>query len=483
MQKKISHVASKARSTAKGIWANNSLRFLATLTGLFIFFVVGWAVYSLTLRADTATTVSFNPESGTLANVTTVSDSSAAGGSSILFGAASTSNPNTVQIGSQSFPLTGTNVFRDVSQLVRFTYSTSQTITPTNQYGVEVVINSSTNKVTSVNNRIAVGSTTGTTIPSDSYVLSGHGQGAGTAGQWLLDNAIVGATVSLTGTGTPPPPPPPTGALPPKLIGAYWHMWQGPNVSEITANATNYNIQYASFAMGSDGNGNVAFNPVFQSGASLKNDITASKAAGSKWLISIGGGGDHTIRLLNETHATNMFNSLVGIIDSYGFQGIDYDLECGATCFNPDAAASLAQKLKTKYGSNFVISAAPRPYEARSSSSIYTSFALKAGNNLDIFGLQFYDFPETRNTAQLTSIINNDIATVVGHGIPSSKILIGAITYTQYNLGWNTVDVYKNIFLQQEQKYPDLRGVFIWDSSFDKKENWSFSRVMGPAVL
>ncbi len=277
--------------------------------------------------------------------------------------------------------------------------------------------------------------------------------------------------------------PPVGGALPSKLVGAYWQMYLGPNVSEITANAPQYSLQYASFALGSDSNGHVSFNPVFQGGASLKNDIAASKAAGSKWLISLGGGSDTTIRLLNETNASNMFDSLVGIIDSYGFQGIDYDLECGSACFNPDAAASLAQKLKTKYGPNFIVSAAPRPYEARGAGTIYGAFALKAGNNLDLFGLQFYDFPETRNTAQLTSLINNDIATVVAMGVPPSKIMIGCITYTQYNLGWNTVDVYKNIFLQQEQKYPDLRGVFIWESSLDKKENWSFAKVMGPAVL
>lgn len=287
-----------------------------------------------------------------------------------------------------------------------------------------------------------------------------------------------GAGVKFKSTTTPPP----SGTLPAKIVGAYWQMYLGPNVSEVTANATNYNLQYAAFAMGSDGAGHVSFDPVFESGISLKNDITASKAAGSKWLISIGGGGDSTIRLLNETNATNMYNSLVGIIDSYGFQGIDYDLECGTSCFDPDAAVSLVHKLKAKYGQNFIISAAPRPYEAVSPSSIYGSFAIKAGNDLDLFGLQFYDFPETRNTSQLTSIIDSDIAAVVGIGVPPSKILIGAITYQSYPYGWNTVDVYKSIFLQQEQKYPTLRGAFIWESSLDKKENWSFSRVMGPTV-
>lgn len=269
--------------------------------------------------------------------------------------------------------------------------------------------------------------------------------------------------------------------IPAKVVAGYWQMWQGPNVSEVTANAPQYNLQYASFAVGSDGNGNVAFNPVFQSGSSLKNDIAASKAKGSLWLISIGGGSDTTIRLTNESQATNMFNSLVGIIDSYGFQGIDYDIECGSGCISPSAGASLAAKLKGRYGPNFIISMAPRPYEARNG-GLFTQVAKAIGDNLDLYGLQFYDFPEASNTSQLTSIINSDIANVISQGIPASKILIGCITYSGYGGGHNTVDVYKNIFLQQQQKYPDLRGVFIWETSLDKKENWSFAKTMGPAL-
>lgn len=266
------------------------------------------------------------------------------------------------------------------------------------------------------------------------------------------------------------------------IVGGYWQMWEGPSVSEITASAPQYNLQYAAFAMGSSTNGAVAFNPVFSTPAQFKTDMAASKTAGSTWLLSIGGGADTTVRLLNETHATTMFNSLVGIIDSYGFQGIDLDIECGSTCWSPSAAASLAQKLKAKYGASFIISATPRPYEARSRTGIYTDFALRAGSNLDLFGLQFYDFPEAKNTAQLTTIINSDLAAITSYGIPASKILIGCITYSKYQYGWNTVSVYKDIYLQQKQKYPELRGVFIWDTSYDKIENWSFAKAMGTAV-
>ena len=272
-----------------------------------------------------------------------------------------------------------------------------------------------------------------------------------------------------------------SGLLPAKIVGGYWQMWEGPNVAEITANAPQYNLQYAAFAMGNDSNGHVSFDPVFESGANLKNDIAASKARGSLWLISVGGGSDTTIRLTNEAQAANMFDSLVGIIDSYGFQGVDLNLECGSGCINPSAAASLATKLKTKYGQNFIMSVAPRPFEIRGG-GLYAQIALAMGSSLDLVGLQFYDFPEASNTSQLNSIITSDLANITSQGIPASKLLIGCITYSGYQNGHNTVDVYKNIVLQQQQIYPALRGVFVWETSLDKLEGWSFAHVMGPAL-
>jgi hypothetical protein len=292
------------------------------------------------------------------------------------------------------------------------------------------------------------------------------------------------STTSPSPTTTSPSPTPTPGPNPlaSRLVGGYWEMWDGPNVSVITASAPQYNLQYAAFALGSDKNGHVVFNPVYEAPAALKVDIAASKVAGSVWLLSLGGGGDSTIRLTSQTQATTMYNDLVPIIDSYGFQGIDYDLECGSTCFNPAAAAYLAGLLKSHYGAGFVISATPRPYELRSSSTIYAQFALQAGDNVDIIGMQDYDFTEANNTAQLTAVIDGDLASVTAMGIPASKILIGCITYSKYQYGHNTVDVYKKIYLDERVKYPALRGVFIWDTQMDQAENWTFAHTMGPAV-
>lgn len=57
--------------------------------------VVAWAILALALRADTSTTASFQAEAGTKTGVTTISDTQAAGGSAVQFGAVATGGDST----------------------------------------------------------------------------------------------------------------------------------------------------------------------------------------------------------------------------------------------------------------------------------------------------------------------------------------------------------------------------------------------------
>lgn len=116
--------------------------------------------------------------------------------------------PSLVRIGSATYPLAGINPGtaggvggdtaypggRGVDQLI--VYRAPVTITVTNPWGVEVTV-SSDGVVLAVNNRTASQSATGTSVPVGGSVLSGHGA----AGDWLLANATVGATVELTSVG------------------------------------------------------------------------------------------------------------------------------------------------------------------------------------------------------------------------------------------------------------------------------------------
>lgn len=469
-------------------------------------------------------------------------------------------NPNTAKIGTSTYALTGTNIARDVSQLIRYTRTSTQTVTPTNQYGIEVVVSLSTNQVVSINDRLSSGSTTGTTIPAGYYVLSGHGVGVGYAGQWLLNNATVGAIVSLltvtvditnfaaavtsntsinltwsysgaaltnytlTRNGTTIASPAAgatsysdtgliagttynytltgnysaggtsntasaskttsggTASLPAKLVGAYWQMYQGPTVAEVTANAPEYNIQYAAFALGNGSGGSATFSPAFQSAASFKVDMAASRAQGCKWLISIGGGvpASSQVYIRNQTEANQLVASLKNIVDEYGFDGIDFDLENGPDGWAPAYMTSVATQLKAHYGSQFIVSIVPRPYE-----SFYYETAVMMGGACDLVQLQFYDNASTQNTTWLRQWIRDKVNEIVNsYGIPASKIVIGCITYyPEYGAGSNTVATYRDAFLEMEGVYPDLRGVFIWESSLDKLKAWNFAKTMGPAVL
>jgi hypothetical protein len=103
----------------------------------------------------------------------------------------------TVTIDGQTKTTNGLNVYRSTNFLVRYTpaYGAS---TKTNQYGFEAaVVDGKVTKIQDLVGNIA--------IPSNGYVLSGHG----TSRTWLKAMAQVGDTVTLNGS-TPPPSPSPT---------------------------------------------------------------------------------------------------------------------------------------------------------------------------------------------------------------------------------------------------------------------------------
>jgi hypothetical protein len=109
---------------------------------------------------------------------------------------------STVTCGSSSLALSGTNIYRSTNALVEYTPAFGAT-TGTNQYGYEAAV---------VNGVVtqAVDGVGNMAIPSNGYVLSGHG----TSRTWLRANAPVGAACALDGATPPPPPPPPPGGNP-----------------------------------------------------------------------------------------------------------------------------------------------------------------------------------------------------------------------------------------------------------------------------
>ena len=119
--------------------------------------------------------------------------------------------PNQVIIGGVTKAVSGIDVARAEDQLVIYTHGPNAT-TPTNEYGTEWLVTGGV----LVGPVRASGSTTPITIPTGSYVLSGHG----VMSTWLA-GLSAGAAVSLRVSGVPTtwqPDPPSSG-------GGHW--WRG----------------------------------------------------------------------------------------------------------------------------------------------------------------------------------------------------------------------------------------------------------------
>jgi len=395
-------------------------------------------------------------------------------------------------IGSGTHVIDGFNAPRLADQLVAYTRIGAQTTTPTNVWGVEISVIRGT--VTSIVDRQA---TMGPpmTIPSDGYVLSGHNVAAG----WLRAHAAVGATVTYgevapapvpTTTSPAPSPtppstssPPPNSSLPAKLLGVYFFMYNSPRLAAIQAEAPQYNLVYYAFALGTNNGGSVTFSVPSQAGgdAAFRTDIVAWKASGRIAVLSVGGGSDTGLRLRNDAEAAQFMTTIVPVIDTYGFQGIDWDLEQSAA-YTTSTVVSISRQLKAKYGSKFVISMAPRPYEFRSYATPrpYYDIAKQLGADCDLIGFQFYDYPESRNESQQRSIIRSDINDAI-KGFPASKLLIGAEA-PNAGLAWSPASVYRDAYNEMNASTGGLRGAFIWDSPNERASAWTFAKTMGPAL-
>lgn len=471
-------------------------------------------------------------------------------------------DPNIAQAGSSTYPLAGTNIARGTSELVRYTRTSEQTATPTNQYGIEIVVNLSTNQVVSVNDRLSSGSTTGTTIPAGHYVLSGHGVGTGYAGQWLLDNATVGTTIQLlnvavditnfvaigvsssginlswsysgaaltnftlrrnntviaspaaaartysdTGlnaatnytytitanysaggtSNTANASASTQGSVPSTgtIIVMWHHRWAGPALrdypSDVKNNLNHYSLGMAQSSQSGTGYVSYASNNG-QSNADHATDIRALVASGKPVVMGIGGAGSGGVTVTNSTQAQQLVSSVQSMVNSFGINGIDIDLEAGSSSWNATALREACLSLKSIYGSDFVIGVTTQMY------GVYTAqwmnFLNTLGHsNYDYTGPMLYDFPESRTASTLIPVCLDKTNTMVSNGVPQNKICLGFMLQPagqpNYSASENA-QVILDSYNATKAQYPNIAGAFFWADDIDPGRNWEFSRQVAP---
>jgi len=368
--------------------------------------------------------------------------------------------------------------------------------------------------------------------------------GPGTGQPWTRITSCSGTPTPPPPTPTPPSPPPtptppspppaPTPPSPPPtptppapaptppasghwLVG-YWHDFTNPSgpTYPIAQVSNDWDVIIVSFADNA-GNGAISLtvDPNAGTEAQFIADIAAKRKAGKKVVLSVGGQ-NGSISLDNATMVTNFVNSAYALIQKYGFDGIDLDLETGVsqnTALQTNLVTAMRQ-LKAKVGSSFYLSMAPEhPYVQGG----YVAYGSIWGAYLPIIDALRADLTEIHvqyyNNGGFTydNASNQQVSEGTVDGLVAGSLMLIEGFTTAYGTGWhfnglrpdqvafgvpsgsssaNTGFVTPTVIsstlncltrltncgtIKPAKAYPTFRGAMTWSINWDKHDGYNFS--------
>ncbi|MFF0060414.1 chitinase [Streptomyces sp. NPDC005279] len=315
------------------------------------------------------------------------------------------------------------------------------------------------------------------------------------AGESAKSAAVTGTTSATGGGGG-------GGSVPRHAVTGYWQNFNnGATVQKISDVPANYDIIAVSFADATGTPGGVTFN-LDSAGLGgytvdqFKADIKAKQAAGKSVIISIGGQ-NGTVTINDSASATNFANSVYSMMQTYGFDGVDIDLENG---LNSTYMSQALRSLSSKAGSKLVITMAPQTIDMQSTSNEYFKTALNIKDILTVVNMQYYnsgsmlgcdgkvysqgsvDFLTALACIQLEGGLT---PAQVGLGLPASTSGAGS-GYVSPTIVNNALDCLARGTncgsFKPSKTYPSLRGAMTWSTNWDAKSGNAWSNAVGPHV-
>jgi chitinase len=343
------------------------------------------------------------------------------------------------------------------------------------------------------------GSTTGSTTSGTTGSTTSGTTGSTTSGTTgSTTSGTTGSTTSGTtggsstgGTGGG------SGGLPTHLLTGYWQDFDnGAKVQTIADVPSQYGIIAVAFATATTTPGAVTFSldPALNyTDAQFKADIKAKQAAGKKVIISIGGQ-NGTVSVSDSASATNFANSVYSLMQTYGFDGVDIDLENGV---NPTYMAQALRSLSAKAGSGLIITMAPQTIDMQSTGMAYFQLALNIKDILTVVNTQYYNSGSMNGCdGKVYSEGSEDFITAlaciqlegglspsqVGIGVPASTSGAGS-GYVSPTVVDNALDCLTRGTncgsFKPPATWPSLRGAMDWSTNWDASAGNTFSSTVG----
>ncbi|MEU9045813.1 MULTISPECIES: glycosyl hydrolase family 18 protein [unclassified Kitasatospora] len=295
------------------------------------------------------------------------------------------------------------------------------------------------------------------------------------------------ATGSPTATSTGRPPD-----LPKHILTGYWQNFDnGATVQRISDVPAAYDVIAVSFADATATRGGLSFtlDPALSSrlggytDAQFKADIAAKRAAGKRVVLSIGGQ-NGTVWVGDSASAANFTSTAWALMQSYGFDGIDIDLENGIS------ATSMSQALHAlaaKAGSGFILTMAPQTIDMQSTGMEYFKLALNVKDILTIVNMQYYNSGAMNGCdgnvyAQGTENFLTALACIqlkgglrpdqVGLGVPASTSAAGG-GYLGAGTVVNALDCLASGTgcgsYKPDATWPGIGGAMTWSTNWDAR--------------
>ncbi|MEU5713471.1 chitinase [Streptomyces flaveolus] len=314
------------------------------------------------------------------------------------------------------------------------------------------------------------------------------------AGESAKSATVTGTTTSGTGGGG--------GSLPKHAVTGYWQNFNnGATVQRLSDVPSSYDIIAVAFADASSTPGAVSFS-LDSAGLNgytvdqFKADIKAKQAAGKKVIISVGGE-KGSVSVNDATSAGNFANSVYSLMQTYGFDGVDIDLENG---LNATYMTQALRSLSSKAGSSLIITMAPQTIDMQSTSNAYFQTALNIKDILTVVNTQYYnsgsmlgcdgkvysqgtvDFLTALACIQLEGGLS---PSQVGLGVPASTRAAGSgyVSPTVVNNALDCLTAATNCGTFKPSKtYPALRGAMTWSTNWDATAGNAWSNTVGPHV-
>jgi len=212
-------------------------------------------------------------------------------------------------------------------------------------------------------------------------------------------------------------------------------------------------------------------------------------------ILSVGGQ-NGTVSVSDSTSASNFANSVHSIMSTYGFDGVDIDLENGV---NATYMSQALKSLSSMVGSGLIITLAPQTIDMQSTSTEYFKLALDIKSILTVVNMQFYNSgsmlgcdgnvysegSEDFLTALACIELQGGLApSQVGLGLPanSSGAGSGAVSPSVVNNALDCLASTTNCGSFKPPSKWSIRGAMDWDVNWDANNGYAFVNSVGSHV-